>query len=60
MTYRSGHGDIYLGINQIENDKFKLEYYNDSGWIKKRTLNTDYILSKEEVISTIQLIKEKN
>lgn len=56
----SDYGDVQLTIKQICNDQFNLKYYNDTGWNKKRDLQTDYIFTKQEAIDTIQMIKEKD
>lgn len=56
----SDYGSLHLKIKQFGKDEFKLEYYNDSGWNKKRSLDTDYIFTKDEVIAMVRLIKEKD
>lgn len=59
-NYSCGYGDIHLSIKQIGKDEFTVKYYNDSSWNNRRSLSTDYIFNKEEVISMIRLIKERN
>lgn len=61
LTYNwsSDYGSTNLSIRQIDNNQFNVSYFNDSGWNKDRKLITEYIFSKEDVISTIQTIKEK-
>ena len=59
-NYSCGYGDIYLNIKQIDKDEFTVRYYDDSSWNRKRSLSTDYIFSKEEVIATIRTIKERS
>jgi len=58
-NYSCGYGDVYLSIKQIGRDEFTVKYYDDSGWNRKKSLSTDYIFSKEEVIATIRTIKER-
>lgn len=61
LTYNwsSDYGSTHLSIRQIDNDQFNVNYYNDTGWNRDRKLITEYIFTKEDVISTIQTIKEK-
>lgn len=57
--YSFDSGDKIISVKQLGDDEFTLEYYNDAGWNKKRTLNTNYILSKDNVIDIIKMIKSQ-
>lgn len=58
--YRQGeYGSENLSIKQVNKDRFKIEYYNDTGWNKTRKLSAEYTFTKEQTLDIIQILKEK-
>lgn len=58
-SVEQAYGYKTINIIQVRTDHFKLNYMNDSAWNASVWLNSDYLLTKEQVIDIIKYLEAK-
>lgn len=57
-NWSGDYGNKTLNIEQLGKDEFKMRYYDDSSWSNRLSISTDYVFTKDEVIVTLNMIKD--